>query len=572
MLKAPLLTVGIALALPGLPALAQQTQVPDVDATLRQQLELERQRKLPAAKPPAPASSAPASRAPAGPTILVKRFTFEGNERYTAAQLEPVVAGYLNRRVSLADLEVAAADLARYYRAAGWVARVVVPPQKVDEGVVRFKVTEGVLGATRFSTSTDTAALPVKPTVIVGNVQSRQAPGDKMNIPAVERGLLLADDLPGVAVAGSQVTGKKEGETDILLEVNHKGSYFGEVSLDNLGSRSTGQERAMLRLGANSPLGLGDQFDALFQLTRYMQYLRLAGSVPLGADGLKLSANASRLHYKVGTPEFAALEPRGNSSSLGADLLYPVIRTASRNLYLDLAVERKRPYNTATTGVVSDYDISNLLLKIDGNLFDSIGAGGITALNLTQVFGRVNLNDSPAAYVAGDALTAQVAGRFRALRGRLTRTQRIDADWTLVAVLSGQHANKNLDSAEKFYLGGPYGVRAYPANEAGGSKGLMFNADLRWRIPDTGQFGYELSAFYDWGRISNGYVTVPLPGRYSLRGYGMGLSLQAPHGVRLSAMVARRIGSNPGANLLNGHDQDGSLDKTRLWLILGMNF
>lgn len=209
-LSSPLLVIGLALTSSGF---AQQV-VPDADAALRQQLELERQRKLPQPTPPAPAASGPARTAPAGPTLLVKRFIFEGNERYTDAQLAPIVAGYLQRRVSLEDLEVAAADIARYYRAAGWVARVVVPPQQVDQGEIRLKIIEGVLGQTRFPDGSNPETLPVKPTVIVGNVQARQAPGDKLNIPAVERGLLLADDLPGIGVAGSQVAGRNEGETD----------------------------------------------------------------------------------------------------------------------------------------------------------------------------------------------------------------------------------------------------------------------------------------------------------------------------------------------------------------------
>ena len=561
----------------GLLCLGLQTpafaQVPPDAGALQRQIDQQREQQNKLPLPSAPASAPSAHIRPAtGPTLIIKRFAFEGNERYTQAQLSALIASYTERRVTLADVELAAADIARYYRAAGWVARVIVPPQQVDAGVIRLKVVEGVLGETRFSEGSDEATLPVKPGVIVGNVQSRQAPGDKMNIPAVERGLLLADDIPGIGVNGSQVTGKDEGATDILLDVSRRGSYFGEASLDNLGSRGTGQTRAMLRVGANSPFHIGDQFDALLQVTPYMQYLRVSGAVPLGSDGLRLSANAATLNYRVGTPEFASLAPRGDSRNFGTDLLYPLIRATERNVYVGMGAEYKRPYNTATTGVVSDYDISDVSVKIDANLFDSIGAGGITAMNLTQVFGHVNLDDSPAAYIANDAATAGVAGEFRVLRYRLTRTQRLSPELTLLAAYSGQHANKDLDSAEKFYLGGPYGVRAYPSNEAGGSQGRMLNLDLRWRLPSPGVWGYELSVFYDWGHIDNAFMTPPTPNAYSLGGWGFGLAMQGPYQTRLSAVVARRLGDNPGANRLTGKDQDGSLDRTRFWLTAGVSF
>ncbi|WP_158080783.1 ShlB/FhaC/HecB family hemolysin secretion/activation protein [Pelomonas sp. KK5] len=562
------LLAGLGLAVPGL---AQQPPVaPDVDAQIRQQRELERQRSLPQPTAPRPATQGEGARVPEGPTLLVKRFVFEGNERYTSEQLAPIVAPYLQRRVTLGELELAAADVARYYRAAGWVARVIVPPQQVDEGTVRLKVIEAVLGQTRFSQGTDTAALPVRPGVIVGSVQSRQAPGAKFNIPAVERGLLLANDLPGIGVAGSQAAGAKEAETDVVLDVSSKGAVFGEASLDNLGARSTGAARATGRIGLNSPAHFGEQLDAIVQVTEYMRYLRVGGSVPLGADGLRLGANAAYLHYRVGA-DFSALEPRGSSKTLGADLLYPAIRSASHNLYLDAAVEHKRPYNTASTGTISDYSIDNLLFKLDGNAFDQIGGGGISTGNLTFVLGHVKLSDSPAAYVAADAAGPRVAGTFQALRYRFTRMQRLGGDWSLQAGFSGQQADKNLDSAEKLYLGGPYGVRAYPVNEAGGSSGQLLNVDLKWRLPAAAPWGFELSAFYDRGHIRNPYSVPGQLGTYSLSGWGLGLAVDAPYRTRLSAIVARRIGDNPGANA-QGRDQDGSLDRTRFWLTGTVSF
>jgi hemolysin activation/secretion protein len=556
-------------------AMAATPQPGDPDALIRQQLELERQRQLPAPKATSPLDVTIAPDGPAGPAVPIEGFAFEGNERYSDAQLQAIVTGFLHRDLSFADLEAAGDAIARHYRAAGWMARVVIPPQQVQHGVVRLKVIEGVLGATRIVDGHPPASLPVDPKRIIATVQARQAPGDKMNIPAIERGLLLADDLPGLGVSGRQAAGTKEGETDLLLEVSAKSAYVVDANLDNFGSLSTGTTRASLHLGANSPLHAGDQFDVLAQQTQDMLYGRLAGSLPIGVDGLRLSANGAWLRYKVGTPEFAVLAPRGNSSSMGVDLLYPVVRLNERNAYLDLSTEHKRPYNTSNTGLISDYDIDNVVLKVDANALNMLAPGSISSLSLAQLWGRLNLAHSPAAYVAADAGTVRTAGSFRIIRYRATNMQAISSELSLTTAVSGQAPNKNLDSSEKFYLGGPYGVRAYPPNEAGGSKGQMVNLDLRWRPASLGAYGVELSSFYDWGRIAinvNSYPKQADLNQYALSGYGLGLAVNPSRQVKLSLALAKRIDNNPGADPRTGKDQDGTLLRTRTWLEAAVNF
>ncbi|HVY07783.1 MAG TPA: ShlB/FhaC/HecB family hemolysin secretion/activation protein [Burkholderiales bacterium] len=560
------LTVTAGLAF-GLAGNAHAQQVPDAGSLLRGP-EQQTTPELP--KPGAPAKASPRENAtPIGPTLVVKTFRFEGNSRFSEAQLQKVLADYLKRPVTLADLENAAATVAQHYRSAGWLARVFVPPQEVDGGVIRLRVIEATYGQSRFSDDTDVPSLRVDKALIVDRVQARQGTGEKFNISSVERGLLIADDLPGVQVAGSQIGGKKEGETDVLLKASKEPLAYGELGADNYGSRSTGSERLLARLGLNSPLHRGDQFDLQTQFTEYMQYARLAGSMPIGADGLRLGANAAALHYKVGTPEFHTLEPRGSSSVWGADLTYPLVRATDRNLYLGASYQQTRPYNTAVTGVVSDYAVNDSLLRLDANLFDTLGGGGITAVNLTQVFGDVDLDGSPSQ--AADKATANTQGDFRATRYRLTRTQRIASSLSAFVSYNGQIASKNLDSSEKFYLGGPYGVRAYPLYEGSGSEGQLASAELRWQLPQ----GCELSAFYDWGRVKvnehDDFPGAAALNRYELKGYGVGFSAQLPARLRASAVAAWRDGRNPNPTPA-GNDQDGSLRDPRFWLSLSWSF
>jgi hypothetical protein len=51
----------------------------------------------------------------------------------------------------------------------------------------------------------------------------------------------------------------------------------------------------------------------------------------------------------------------------------------------------------------------------------------------------------------------------------------------------------------------------------------------------------------------------------SLKGMGVGLSWSQPGNFAVRASLARRIGDNPLASVLNGTDGDGSLTHNRLW-------
>jgi hemolysin activation/secretion protein len=173
---------------------------------------------------------------------------------------------------------------------------------------------------------------------------------------------------------------------------------------------------------------------------------------------------------------------------------------------------------------------------------------------------------------ASDAATTQSAGSFAKLRFALSRQQALTADLSLYGLLTGQIANKNLDSSERFYLGGPSGVRAYPVNEGGGSEGTMLNLEMRYRLMPN----LVLTGFYDWGSVTvnklNNFSGAPALNRFELEGAGLALAWTAPAGLTLKATYAHRLGSNPNRNATTGTDQDGSLIKDRVWLTATLPF
>jgi hemolysin activation/secretion protein len=87
-------------------------------------------------------------------------------------------------------------------------------------------------------------------------VEAAQARGALRNADALDRAILLVDDLPGAGATGNLVAGERDNETALALNLS------GDATFDNAGSRSTGAARASANLALASPLRLGDQATA----------------------------------------------------------------------------------------------------------------------------------------------------------------------------------------------------------------------------------------------------------------------------------------------------------------------
>ncbi len=528
--------------------------------------QLERKPALPPkALPTQPAQ--PAALQPlTGVVINVTRFRLAGNTLLGVEQLQPALASFLNRTLDYSQLQAAAAAVAETYRAAGWIVRAYLPQQDIVDGVVTIQIVEAVFGGVKLEGA---PATRVSLTQIQRGIDAQQAVGAPLNADALDRGLLLADDLPGVTVSGSLREGTQASQTELLIKLADEPLLMGDATLDNTGSRSTGSNRLSASLNLNSPFGLGDLLSANLIHAQGSDYLRLGGTLPVGAQGWRIGANASNMRYRLVTAEFAALDSKGTSGSAGLEASYPLIRSRLQNLYFNASLDRKSFDNQANGVTSTNYHASALSLSLSGNLFDRIFGGGANSASLTVTSGQLDLAGSP--NQPADAASSQTDGSYRKLRYSASRQQVITDEVSFYAALSGQWASKNLDSSEKFYLGGSSGVRAYPGSEAGGAAGQLLNLELRWRLPQ----GFNLTGFYDAGQVTvnanNNFTGAPLLNDYSLKGAGLTLAWQGNSGLSLRATWARRIGDNPNPTA-TGNDQDGSLVSNRFWLTASLPF
>jgi hemolysin activation/secretion protein len=545
----------------------QAQQPPDSGGLLRDQP------KPPPAAAPKPAPAKPAAApAPAdgGPTILVKGFRITGATLIPAAELNDQLKDFIDQELTISQLQRAAPTLIAYYARKGYLARVVLPPQEVLNGIVSISVIEGRRGGLQVERKDGSRVDAAR---VRAFVERRLGAGSAMNIANLEESLNILNDQPGVIARSSVAPGSGEGGVDVVVTAEDKPLWNFALGANNHGARASGTAQVNGYVGLANPTGLFDAASLLVNASRGTTYGRVDYSLAAGNSGLRLGVNASALKYDLVQPTFSALQANGTARTVGLSAAYPLFRHAERSLSLGANLDAKRLRDLTVAGETSNRRVHVASVGLSGFASDQFFGGGTTQYDATVSAGESDQRN--AAALAADLAARQVQGNYSKFSYGLRRLQGLGGDWSLSAALRGQLASKNLDSTERFVLGGPTGVRAYPVGEAAADEGWLLQLALGWRASEQ----VAASFFVDTGGVKLNENLFPtfnagnprLPNRYTLSGAGIGVDWRfMPQGVA-SFVIATPLGSNPGRDA-NDRNVDGGTNGTRAWVSVTLQF
>lgn len=468
---------------------------------------------------------------PDGMRVTVKGLRISGQSVFPEAELLALVHDGIGKELSLAELNQLAARITRYYRQRGYlVARAYLPAQDIRDGRVEIAVLEGRLGKVKVNDTTGLAGSALAPVSAL--------PTDKpLRKDELEGSLLTLADLRGVEVKSTLKPGESIGTTDLLVEVAPGKAVTGALDFDTYGNRYTGEYRLGGSLYFNNPLNRGDQVSLRAQTSGNGLAYGLAGyQLPVGSHGTRIGAAWSEMRYKLGK-DFASLDAGGDAGVGSVHVLHPFVRSRVLNLYGQARYETKKLVDrVGITATQTDKTLDNWTVGINGDRTDGFGGGGTNSFALSYTSGKLGLD---ATSLAIDVATAQSNGRFGKTGASFQRLQRLTGATTFYFSYAGQWADKNLDSAEKFTLGGVTGVRAYPQGEATGDEGQLVTAELRWRANDS----WQLTGFYDDGQMNtNRNPWIAGNNARHLSGAGVGATFNTGK-VSVNMSVAWRTGT-----------------------------
>jgi hemolysin activation/secretion protein len=332
------------------------------------------------------------------------------------------------------------------------------------------------------------------------------------------------------------------------------GAYY-----DNSGMSAYGANRYAVNVRIPGRLLKGDDLDGVAMHSNGMDYQQVGYELPVVPLASRFQVWGSQMRYQVGSGV------HGYVRQVGATMSRLIYGNANVSLlgWLEYADKRQWDWlaNDTSTG---DKGVTSWRLGLTGNRLLSNGDSLLATAGVR--YGQLDLSRLPAVLVQ-DAASAQTQGEFvtmdwrLAWSGLLSRSSQVD----FRAAARGQFASKNLDTGEKFILGGPSGVRAYGSVEGMGDSGQIINLEAGYLLAPR----VRGSIFYDAGwitRYHTAWETGTTPNRYGLQGWGIGISTSwRTLDARLT--WAQQIGTNSGLNA-QGQDSEGLTRRDRLWATL----
>ncbi|MBU6235080.1 MAG: ShlB/FhaC/HecB family hemolysin secretion/activation protein [Alphaproteobacteria bacterium] len=485
---------------------------------------------------------AAATEMPAGAetmSLVLNNISVDGMTVYSESDIRGLYADKIGQTISLADVYGIAAALTAKYRNDGYIlTQVVIPPQTIDGGNVKFQAVEGYVDQVIVSGSISEYEIALL------NGYAHYIKNAKVtNIRDLEQTMLLINDVPGLTARSVlSPSADKVGAADMRIMVEEK-PYEGQIGFDNYGSPYLGENEFSAAFATNSLLGMGERIgiEAVYapgrELSKELAYVNASYAQPFGPYGTRLKLTASKAFTEPGDT-LHAFNINGRSTYGELRLEQPVIRTRALSFALNAQLDAR---NSETTSNIDTKKIDNIRafrIGADLDFSDTLLGAAINSLSLTASRGLGILGASD----KGDADLTRPSGdpEFTKFELEAQRLQHIYNNVNLMVGFKGQTSPDALLSAEEFGVGGASYGRGYDPSEIVGDKGIAAKAEIQWS-PSMGEGffdGLQAFGFYDVGRVWNKDATTSAGKIDSLASTGLGVRASFLQGTQLEAFWA----------------------------------
>jgi len=418
-------------------------------------------------------------------TIFISRIEAGPSAILSADEIRDITGGYEGKNVSIRDLFDVVRRINELYARKSVAARAVLPPQKVEKGVVRIDLIEGRVGEitvennryTRDSFFTKRTSLKT---------------GDIVKLDTLEKDLLFLNSTSDVDIRAELRPGGALGTTDCILKIREPENYQAALFSDNAGNDTVGLYRFGLMLGSRSLLGYRDSLliNSFFTAKGGTVAGSAAYSFPAGTLGTRLGLSYDYNQIEVISGPYKVLDISGESSDLGLELSHPLLVKPDFRLNGLAGFHAKKSATDFDGERLSSTRVRTINAGIDAL---SLDAGGYwyTRHRFTQ---GLHVSGGDVEYLAYNPL--------------LLRQQILGRDVVLLLRARAQLTRKKLlPPSEQFQIGGASSVRGYPEGFLIGDKGYLVNVELSFPLPssENGVFTADIAnrlkgiAFIDHG-------------------------------------------------------------------------
>jgi hemolysin activation/secretion protein len=265
--------------------------------------------------------------------LTLRSADFEGLQGLTPADLTPAYAPYVGHDEPISVVCEIRDRAGTILRNAGYIAAVQVPEQRIDNGVVHFRVLMAHLTQVRVRGNASGAEQAIAAYL---NQLTKQPVFNRYD---AERYLLLASDIPGYTVRLTlRPAGTGPGEVIGDVTVQHTPAYV-DFNVQNGGSHALGPWGGLVRAQLYGLTGLGDRTTLALYSTSDLheqQTLQVGEDFRVGPQGLTVGDTFT---YAWARPHVTDAKVRARTLLNTFELGYPFIRRQSHTLRGSLGMD-----------------------------------------------------------------------------------------------------------------------------------------------------------------------------------------------------------------------------------------
>jgi hemolysin activation/secretion protein len=518
-----MLVLCLALFFPSSPLLAadsgdindaeRQLQRIQQEQQLRQQLQYEEDLK--SSRPPirfdVPIKEIKPS-IPSATCIKINEIQLVGLEKLTLKDFKSVIENYQLRCLNVTDIERLMAEITAIYIKKGYItSRVYLAEQDLKGGILILQVVEGELEKIEVKDH-DANSISLF-NVFPGKV------GEPLNLRDIEQAVDQINRLQSNNVTMSIAPGTSTGESILTLQNQITKPWRINLSYDNYGSESTGEEQGALNFSLDNPLGFNDFISLTHnQTTPYdgdskgSKSNSLTYVVPFGYNTLSLNGSRSKYSSPLNLASGTTLISSGTSDNLSFRFDRSIFRnkTSKWDVSSKLTNKETKNYLGGEFLSVSSRELSILDVDSTYTRFMSSGVGTFT-LGYAKGLDWFGALEDPSG-LPSFAPQAQF-GKWKYGASYSSNFQFKSQPIFFSSRLSGQYTHNVLYGSEALLIGGPYTVRGFSSNSLSGESGYYWRNDvsLPVHISPIAGFVSSLRVYMglDHGRVINNSINVP---------------------------------------------------------------
>jgi hemolysin activation/secretion protein len=445
-----------------------------------------------------------------GETFVLQGVRFNQSAFIDDARLRELADRYVGEEVRFADINELVDEINAIYRERGQItARAVVPPQRIEGGILRIRLVEGETGAVELRGRTYTDADFLRSAVGLET-------GQTIDVPAMQRRLRGINRLTRLQLGAQLQAGEEFGQSDVLIDVEEPPRWTGRVFVDNNGAKSTGEEQAGAVGTWNGPLARADRLTGLAVGSEGAVSVSGTYSVPVLPRGDLFTVQASYGETDIVDGGFEDFDIEGESTRLSAEYLMPGF--VGRNWSVDALADAS--YVSSETDALGDPIADTEIVEFGVGL-QARGGGERLRWFVEQRFLYGNSQN-----------ILNETNRFGRFPGRLSFVSPGVFGGAIQLTGSWQLASKErIASPSEFTIGGVGTVRGYDNGVQAAANGGALSLEHHWR-PDWYVDPY---VFFDIG-----FVDQVRGENEAIRSVGTGFNWEF-QGFRVNAAVAHTL-------------------------------